>query len=169
MTHLLDSYFVRMKFSIFASDGVCPAASFASQYLFARLLPHFKMFCSCSSVQASRSTDLTLLICVPMPRWIPEQRMQTNTPRFQLAQRGCLFRLQSAQTLLPSSLTRALSVWAFCEARSLPAGRRDMAGTCRSARVRMRWPSRSDRKGKDDCVCQLRRPDGSYLYRKKDK
>lgn len=83
-----DSYFVRMKFSIFASDGTWPGASFASQYLFARAFPHFSTLCSCSSVQVSRSTDLTLLICVPIPRCIPEHRMQIKTPRFQLAHRG---------------------------------------------------------------------------------
>lgn len=56
--------------------------------LFALAFPHFSMFCSCSSVQASRSTDLTRLICVPMPRCMPEHLMQTNIPRFQLAHRG---------------------------------------------------------------------------------
>lgn len=88
MTHLFESYFVRMKFSIFASDGTCPGASLASQYLFARELPHTSTLCSCSSVQESRSTDLTRLMCVPIPRWMPEQRMQTKMPRFQLAHRG---------------------------------------------------------------------------------
>jgi hypothetical protein len=88
MTQRFDSYFVRMKFSIFASDGTWPGASFDSQYLFARALPHFSTLCSCSSVQVSRSTDLTLLMCVPMPRCIPEHRMQIKTPRFQLAHRG---------------------------------------------------------------------------------
>ena len=34
----------------------------------------------CSGVQVSRSIDLTLLIWVPMPRWMPEHRMQRNTP-----------------------------------------------------------------------------------------
>jgi hypothetical protein len=113
MTHRFDSYFVRMKFSIFASDGLWPRASLASQYLFARVLPHFRILCSCSSVHESRSTDLTLLMCVPMPRWMPEHRMHTKTPRFQLAHRGCLFRLQSAHTLLPSSFTSALRVCVF--------------------------------------------------------
>lgn len=36
--------------------------------LFALAFPHFITFCSCSSVHESRSTDLTLLIWVPMPR-----------------------------------------------------------------------------------------------------
>ena len=36
--------------------------------LFARPLPHLTTLWSCSSVQASRSTDLTRLMCVPMPR-----------------------------------------------------------------------------------------------------
>jgi hypothetical protein len=84
ITHLFSSYLVRIKFSILASDGTWLAASFASQYLFARPFPQFKTLCSCSSVQASRSTDLTRLIWVPIPRWMPEQRMQTKTPRFQL-------------------------------------------------------------------------------------
>lgn len=121
MTHLFDSYLVLIKFSILDSDGTCPACNLASQYLFALAFPHLRTLCSCSSVQASRSTDLTRLICVPMPRCIPEQRMHTNTPRFQLAHLGCLLRLQSAQTLLPSSLTRAFSVWAFCAALSAGA------------------------------------------------
>lgn len=34
----------------------------------------------CSGVHMSRSMDLTRLMCVPMPRWIPEQRMQRYTP-----------------------------------------------------------------------------------------
>lgn len=88
MTQRFDSYFVRIKFSILASDGTWPGASFDSQYLLARALPHFKTLCSCSSVQVSRSTDLTLLICVPMPRCMPEHRMHMKTPRFQLAHRG---------------------------------------------------------------------------------
>lgn len=88
ITHLFSSYLVRIKFSILASDGTWFTASFASQYLFARAFPQFKTLCSCSSVQASRSTDLTRLICVPIPRWMPEQRMQTKTPRFQLAHLG---------------------------------------------------------------------------------
>ena len=88
MTHLFDSYFVLIKFSILASEGTCAGASFASQYLFALEFPHFKTLCNCSSVHASRSTDLTLLICVPIPRCIPEHLMQTNMPRFQLAHLG---------------------------------------------------------------------------------
>ena len=128
ITHLFDSYFVRMKFSIFASEGIWVAASLASQYLFARELPHRRMLCSCSSVQESKSTDLIRLIWVPIPRCMPEQRMQTKTPRFQLAQRGCLLRLQSAQILLPSSFSNALIVCWFCAARSAGAAtRRDIA------------------------------------------
>jgi hypothetical protein len=92
ITHLFDSYFVRMKFSIFDSDGTCPGANFASQYLFALEFPHFRTLCSCSSVHASRSTDLTLLMCVPIPRCIPEHRMQTKIPKFQLAHRGSVNR-----------------------------------------------------------------------------
>lgn len=118
ITHLFDSYFVLMKFSIFASEGTCPGASFASQYLFALELPHFRTLCSCSSVHASRSTDLTLLICVPIPRCMPEHLMQMKIPKFQLAHLGCLFLLQSAHVLFPSSFTRLLRVWVFRAARS---------------------------------------------------
>lgn len=68
ITHLLSSYLVRIKFSILASEGTWPWASFASQYLFARALPQFRTLCSCSSVQESRSTDLTLLMWTPILR-----------------------------------------------------------------------------------------------------
>lgn len=50
------------------------------------------------------------------------------------AQRGCLLRLQSAQDLLGSSFTSALSVARFCSVRSGPeaaGGRRDIVkGVC---------------------------------------
>lgn len=108
ITHLLESYFVRIKFSIFASLGTWPSASLFSQYLFALLLPHFTILPSCSSVHESRSTDLTLLMCTPRERCIPEQRIHMKTPKFQAAHRGCLLRLQSAHDLFVSSLTRAL-------------------------------------------------------------
>lgn len=68
ITHLRESYFVRMKFSILDSLGTCPSASLCSQYLFALLLPHFIIELSCSSVHESRSTDLTLEICTPSER-----------------------------------------------------------------------------------------------------
>lgn len=127
ITHRLLSYLVRMKFSILASFGTCPSASLCSQYLFALALPHLIILCICSSVQESRSTDLTRETCVPMPRCMPEQRMQMKMPRFQLAHRGCLLRLQSAQLLFDSSLTSCLRVARFCSALSAPgAGRRDI-------------------------------------------
>lgn len=56
--------------------------------LLAREFPHFKTLCNCSSVHASRSTDLTRLIWVPIPLWMPEQRMQMKIPRFHEAHRG---------------------------------------------------------------------------------
>ena len=68
ITHLLLSYLVRMKFSIFASLGTCPGASLSSQYLFARPLPQRNIEASCSSVQLSRSTDLTREMWTPMER-----------------------------------------------------------------------------------------------------
>lgn len=63
----------------YASDGTCPGARFASQYLvrwlttimykkvssypylFALVFPHFSMLANCSSVHVSRSTDLTMM------------------------------------------------------------------------------------------------------------
>lgn len=90
IAHRFNSYFVRIKFSIFDSDGRWLGASLASKYLFARALPHDRTDWSCSSVQESRSTDLTRLMWVPMPRWMPEQRMQMKTPRFQEAHRGSM-------------------------------------------------------------------------------
>ena len=122
ITHLLLSYFVRIKFWILDSFGTCPSANLCSQYLFARALPHRSIDCICSSVQASRSTLLTREMCVPMPRWMPLQRMQTKTPMFHEAQRGCLLTLQSAQDLLDSSFTSCLRVARFCSVRSGPEG-----------------------------------------------
>lgn len=118
MTHLLSSYLVRMKFSILASEGTWPGASFDSQYLFARAFPQLRMLCICSSVQESRSTDLTRLMCTPILRWMPEQRMQMKTPRFQLAQRGCLFFLQSEHILLGSNFSSDFIVAWFLAALS---------------------------------------------------
>lgn len=108
ITHLRLSYLVRTKLSILLSFGTCPSASFASQYRFARLLPHFTILASCSSVHESRSMLLTREIWTPRLRWMPEQRMQMKIPRFQDAHRGCLLRLQSAQTLFAGSWTRLL-------------------------------------------------------------
>lgn len=88
MTQRFSSYFVRIKFSILVSEGAWPAASLASQYLLARALPQLRTLCSCSSVHESRSTDLTLLMCVPMPRWMPEHLMHMKMPKFQLAHLG---------------------------------------------------------------------------------
>lgn len=68
MTHLFSSYLVRIKFSILASEGAWPSANLSSQYLFARALPQLRMLCICSSVQESRSTDLTLLMWTPILR-----------------------------------------------------------------------------------------------------
>lgn len=114
ITHLFDSYFVLMKFSILASDGTCPGASFASQYLFALEFPHFNTLCSCSSVHASRSTDLTLLMCVPMPRCIPEHLIQMNMPRFQLAHLGSANSLLSAIASQSGGMFLVAYVCSFC-------------------------------------------------------
>lgn len=97
------------------SSPACHCFSLSVTDLFALALPHLSTLWSCSSVHVSRSTDLTLLMCVPMPRWIPEHllnfmsacfflnqispfnllgqrgriyRMHIKTPRFQLAHRG---------------------------------------------------------------------------------
>ncbi|KAJ8293589.1 hypothetical protein OF846_003590 [Rhodotorula toruloides] len=48
---------------------------------FARLFPHLWTFATCSGVQVSRSIDLMREMCTPRERWMPEQRMQTKTPR----------------------------------------------------------------------------------------
>jgi hypothetical protein len=124
-----DSYFVRMKFSILASDGTWPGANLASQYLFARAFPHFSTLCSCSSVQVSRSTDLTLLMCVPIPRWMPEQRMHMKTPRFQLAHRGSVAvvstihaRIAAVRTLVPLAVGTclvALELYEILQSRTI--------------------------------------------------
>lgn len=126
-----DSYFVRMKFSIFASEGTCPGASFASQYLFARALPHLSTLCSCSSVQVSRSTDLTLLMWVPMPRCMPEHRIHIKTPRFQLAHRG------STATVRIASDTKYVTTYACSSCNQstsyCPRALRDSSGSRDSA------------------------------------
>jgi hypothetical protein len=137
ITHLLPSYFVRMKFSIFASLGTCPGASLSSQYLFALPLPQRSMEANCSSVQLSKSTDFTREMWTPMERWMPEQRMHTKTPMFQDAHLGCLLRLQSAHVLLDSSLTSCLSVARFCAERS--TGRLDMMCVYVSGLRSERW------------------------------
>lgn len=57
--------------------------------------------------------------------------MQMKMPRFQLAHRGCLLRLQSAQILLDSSLTSCFSAARLRSVDSAPAagGRRDITST----------------------------------------
>ena len=50
-----------------------------SVYLLALAFPHFSTLCSCSSVQASKSTDFTRLMCVPIPRCMPEHLYQVST------------------------------------------------------------------------------------------
>lgn len=130
MTHLLESYFVLIKLSIFALFGTWFAARACSQYTLARVFPQRSMLCVCSSVQLSRSTDLTLLMWVPRPRCIPEHRMHMKIPRFQLAHRGCLLTLQSAQVLLPSSLSSCFKCARLTSALFLPAGNaRDIVPT----------------------------------------
>jgi len=42
----------------------------------------------CSGAHLSRLVDLTLEMCVPRLRWMPEHRMQMKTPILVLAQRG---------------------------------------------------------------------------------
>ena len=118
ITHLFESYFVRMKFSIFLLSTELSSSSARNGgyrrltlrrehgqeqallpnncdvlamtcsrwvipqiwhgYRLARALPHRRMLCICSSVQASRSTLLTRLMWVPMPLWIPEHLTRTH-------------------------------------------------------------------------------------------
>lgn len=126
ITQRLLSYFVRMKFSILASLGTWPAANLCSQYLFARAFPQRRIDAICWSVHESRSTDFTREMWTPKLRWMPEQRMQTKTPRFHEAHLGCLLRLQSAQDLFDSSFTSCFSVALFCSLRSGGGARRDI-------------------------------------------
>lgn len=133
MTHRLLSYLVRMKFSILASGGTCPSARLASQYMLAFTFPHLRMVCTCSSDQASRSTDLTREMCVPMERWMPEQRMHRKTPSGHEAQRGWALRLQSTQCLFSGSRSRPLRTPLFLSAtflstRDIPSRHRDRTG-----------------------------------------
>lgn len=86
--HLRRSYLVRIKLSIFSWSGMYPSGSLASQYMLHLAFPHFTICSTCSSVQASKSTDLTLEICVPMDLWIPEHRIQTKHPKFHDAHLG---------------------------------------------------------------------------------
>lgn len=80
LAHRLVSYLLRINDSTLWSGGACPARRCASQYRFTRLLPHFWIDAICSAVQMSKSMDLTLLMCVPIERWMPEQRMQRKQP-----------------------------------------------------------------------------------------
>jgi len=96
----------------------------------------------CSGVQISRSTDFTRLICVPIPRWIPEQRMHRKTPlkgmirpeqkrkfkahKFHDAQRGSALKTASenlgdetAVTNLPFRLQSAQTLLSCCLTSSL--------------------------------------------------
>ena len=73
--------------------------------LFALELPQRSTLCNCSSVQASRSTDLTLLICVPMPRCIPEHLQQS---------------VLSIAILLESSVLSHTECKQICPGSSLP-------------------------------------------------
>lgn len=82
----------------------------------------------CSSVHTSKSTDLTREMCVPMDRWIPEQRIQIKQPRFHEAQRGWPAVLQSTQVLLGASLSNwrriclCFSLWTFLDEGSADMG-----------------------------------------------
>ena len=105
------------------------------------------MFCNCSSVHVSKSTDLTRLMWVPMPRWNPEHLdtpvnlrthsiamvanlIQIKTPKFQLAHRGSLLCLQSAQTRFAGSFNRFLiTAWLAIALSAAAFGRRDIGAT----------------------------------------
>ena len=83
-------------------------------YLLARRFPHLTIFWVCSSVQASRSADFTLDICVPIPLWIPEHRMQMKTPSDHDAHLGCVATWQSAQTRFSGRLSNSFKL-ASCD------------------------------------------------------
>lgn len=87
------------------------------------MLPHLRMDSICSGVQMSRSIDLTRLMCVPMLRWMPEQRIHRKQPRFHDAQRVSL-RLQSAHILFSGCFTRLRRVRALASVSALDCGLR---------------------------------------------
>lgn len=66
-----------------------------------------------------------LEMCVPIERWMPEQRMQRKQPRFQEAHRGSFF-LQSTHTLLSGDLTSARRILAFASVCARDCVTRDM-------------------------------------------
>lgn len=114
-THFLFSYLFLMKFcSLFVSriGRLNSSGSFASRILLASLLDFiFTRLTRCSSCQMSKSTDLTLLICVPNDRCTPAHLMQTKTPNDHDAHLGCDEFLQSAQHELPGSLSRPFNAF----------------------------------------------------------
>lgn len=57
--------------------------------LFALEFPQRSTLCSCSSVHASRSTDFTRLICVPIPRCIPEHLQDLSVHLLELSLPPC--------------------------------------------------------------------------------
>ena len=93
-----------------------PEGSSPSQNRLARLLPIISTNATCSGSHVSNVVDLTLDICVPRERCMPEQFRQTNTPRLTEAQVGPRA-WQSAHLLLSSCLSSScrIRLWlSFC-------------------------------------------------------
>lgn len=113
--HFLSSYLFLMKFcNLFISKigRLNSSGSLASSVLLASLLDFvLTKLIRCSSCQMSKSTDFTLLICVPSDRCTPAHLMQTKTPNDHDAHLGCDEFLQSAQCELPGSLKRPFNAF----------------------------------------------------------
>lgn len=111
MTHFFWSYFARMNISkAWSFCGLLnPSGIRASYTALALALPITLMDWTCSGSHVSKLTDLTREMWTPRFLWIPAQRMQRNTPRFQAAHRGCLAS-QSAQYLFSSSVNNDLRI-----------------------------------------------------------
>ena len=56
--------------------------------LTAHCLPQRSLFLTCFVCHSSSETERTNEMCTPRFRWMPEQRMHMNMPRFADAQRG---------------------------------------------------------------------------------
>lgn len=116
----LVTYFCRMCLSIAESTsstsiGISGLTFCGLYVLLLATLPTFFIFSTCSTLQLSIDSDLTLETCVPSLRCRAAHRMQRKMPKFQLAQPG-FFAAQSAHLSLPGTVRRR-----SCSMRSLRA------------------------------------------------
>lgn len=89
--HRCSTYFLCQNSFRSPAAGSNPAGFECSHTALALALPQSRAACTCSSVQSSRSTDLTFEICTPSERCTPEQPMQMKM------QQGSLVSIQDAQ------------------------------------------------------------------------